>query len=496
MPTLRRPSSWSLRTRLIAGLVCLVALVCLMVGGVTELALQHSLVARVDAQLAAAGGRSTTAGGDSHPDGDSVPNEKFPDAGTRTGAQFLLAPGQATGTLGARVVNGRLTASGVLDDTGSLQPLSAGESATLTTLTTLPADGRPHTASIGSLGDYRLLASRTADGDVLITGLPLASVQSTLWQTAAVVAAVAGGALVLTTVAGTVIVRRTLRPLRRVAATATRVSNLPLERGEVALAERVAGADTDPRTEVGQVGAALNRLLDHVTAALNARQASESRVRQFVADASHELRTPLAAIRGYAEVTRRSREAAPPDLAHAMGRVESEATRMTILVEDLLLLARLDSGRPLTVERVDLTQLVVDAVSDAAAAGRDHHWTLDLPDEPVTVPGDSARLHQVAANLLANARTHTPPGTTVTTRLTATPETVTLAVLDDGPGIAPELLPQVFERFARGERSRSRSAGSTGLGLAIVTAIVTAHAGTVEVTSQPGQTVFQVHLPA
>ena len=174
---------------------------------------------------------------------------------------------------------------------------------------------------------------------------------------------------------------------------------------------RVPDADTDPRTEVGQVGAALNRMLGHVADALAARQASETRVRQFVADASHELRTPLAAIRGYAELARRGRDAVPPDVAHALRRVESESARMTTLVDDLLLLARLDSGRPLAAEPVDLTALVVDAVSDAHVAGPDHRWQLDLPDERVTVPGDAARLHQVLANLLANARVHTPPGT-------------------------------------------------------------------------------------
>ena len=194
------------------------------------------------------------------------------------------------------------------------------------------------------------------------------------------------------------------------AATATRVAELPLDRGEVALAERVPDADTDPRTEVGQVGAALNRMLDHVGNALEARHASETQVRQFVADASHELRTPLAAIRGYAELSRRSREPVPDEVAHVLRRVESEAQRMTALVEDLLLLARLDAGRPLAHDPVDLTMLVVDAVSDAHAAGPGHDWQLDLPDEPVVVTGDGARLHQVLANLLANARTHTPAG--------------------------------------------------------------------------------------
>ena len=201
----------------------------------------------------------------------------------------------------------------------------------------------------------------------------------------------------------------------RVAATAARVAELPLDRGEVALSERVPEADTDPRTEVGQVGAALNRMLDHVAAALAARQASETRVRQFVADASHELRTPLAAIRGYAELTRRGRDAVPPDVAHALGRVESESARMTDAGRGPAAAGpagRRPAAGPAT--EVDLSALVVDAVSDAHAAGPEHRWRLDLPDEAATVRGDAARLHQVLANLLANARTHTPPGTTVT----------------------------------------------------------------------------------
>jgi two-component system OmpR family sensor kinase len=274
------------------------------------------------------------------------------------------------------------------------------------------------------------------------------------------------------------------------------VAELPLDRGEVALSVRVPEGDTDPRTEVGRVGAALNRMLGHVAAALAARQASETRVRQFVADASHELRTPLAAIRGYAEVTRRGRDEVPPDVAHALRRVESESARMTTLVDDLLLLARLDSGRPLETEPVDLSRLLVDAVSDAHAAGPEHKWRLDLPEEALTVPGDAARLHQVVANLLANARAHTPPGTEVIAALRPTGGGgAVLSVVDTGPGIAPELQAEVFERFARGDSSRSRAAGSTGLGLAIVAAVVEAHHGTVEVSSRPGRTEFTVTLP-
>ena len=168
---------------------------------------------------------------------------------------------------------------------------------------------------------------------------------------------------------------------------------------------------------------------------------------------------------------------------------------MTTLVEDLLLLARLDSGRPVSAEEVDLSRMVVDVVSDSRIAGPDHHWRLDLPPEPVTVVGDAARLHQVLVNLLANARTHTPPGTTVTTSVRSTRDSTVVTVTDNGPGIPPELLPEVFERFARGDSSRSRAAGSTGLGLSIVAAVVAAHQGMVGVQSIPGQTTFTVTLP-
>nr|WP_281372819.1 ATP-binding protein [Kineococcus aurantiacus] len=309
-------------------------------------------------------------------------------------------------------------------------------------------------------------------------------------------AAVVLGGVALAAVAGSVLVRRDLLPLQRVAATAARVSELELDRGEVDLTLRVPDADTDEATEVGKVGLALNRLLDNVGSALEARHGSEQRVRQFVADASHELRTPLAAIRGYSELTRRSAEPVPDDVRHALGRVESEAVRMTGLVEDLLLLARLDSGRPLEREPVDLTMTVLDAVSDARVAGRDHTWRLELPEEAVEVVGDPGRLHQVLANLLANARTHTPPGTTVTVALTREGDQVHVEVVDDGPGIPAELQPRVFERFARGDSSRSRAAGSTGLGLAIVQAVVTSHHGSVTVHSRPGRTAFRVSLPA
>jgi two-component system OmpR family sensor kinase len=261
---------------------------------------------------------------------------------------------------------------------------------------------------------------------------------------------------------------------------------------------RVPEQDTDTRTEVGQVGAALNQMLGHVSGALKSRQESETRVRQFVADASHELRTPLASIRGYAELARRDEHDAQT-VGHALRRVESESARMSTLVDDLLLLARLDSGRPLSADQVDMSMLIIDAVSDARVAGATHRWQLDLPEEPVTVIGDGARLHQVLTNLLANARTHTPAGSTVRCglRTEAGPggTWAVITVTDDGPGIPAALQPEIFNRFVRGDSSRSRGAGSTGLGLAIVAAVVGAHRGTVTVQSRPGRTVFTVRLP-
>ncbi len=475
----------SLRVRLIVVLVALLALVSATIGVVTVLSLRGFLIGRLDSSLKAAGGRSVQAGQGS-PDGG--------DADEPTGNRFLLAPGQAAGTLGARIKQGTIDQAGVLDDEGSIKNVS---SLSVTSLLAVPADKQAHTLQVGSLGKFRVMAVRTSDGDLLITGLPLADVDRVMYRLIAIELAVAASAIVGATVAGGVIVRRTLRPLQRVAETAERVSGLPLAQGEVAITERIGPHEVDDRTEVGQVAGSVNRLLDHVTDALNARQESEMKVRRFVADASHELRTPLTAIRGYAELTRRVRDQAPPEIAYAMQRVESEAGRMTTMVEDLLLLARLDAGRELAHEPVDLTHLLLDVVSDATASGPDHQWRVELPDDPLMVTGDTDSLHQMFANLLANARIHTPVGTTVTASLSAaSPGTAVVTIADDGPGIAADIVPTVFERFARGESSRSRAAGSTGLGLAIVRAIVEAHRGSVTVTSRPGQTAFVVRLPA
>lgn len=504
----------TLRARLVVASLVLIAVVCAVIGTVTTLALRSHLYEQLGTQLSEIGDRAVGKPPGADPD-KSDPSKSDPSENDTPGksvqtlnlsefAKRAGGPG-STGTVIALVRNGVITEAKVgqnTDDSTVADPfgmkavdLTEAQEAALNKAS---QDGRQHTVDLGGdLGEYRVQYRSSDDGTrSYYVAIPIKDVSSTLNTLILIEASVTAAALVAAGIAGTVIVGVATRPLRRVAATATRVSELPLHTGEVNLSERVPESETDPHTEVGQVGAALNRMLDHVHAALHSRQQSEVRVRQFVADASHELRTPLASIRGYAELTRRGREEVGPDTKHALGRIESEAGRMTLLVEDLLLLARLDAGRPLQFEQTDLVPLVVDTISDARAAGMDHNWRLDLPDEPALVSADAARLQQVLVNLLGNARNHTPPGTTVTARVQRRGPWMCVDVEDNGQGIPADLLPHVFERFARGDSSRSRASGSTGLGLAIVQAVATAHGGAVTVDSVPGRTVFTVHLPA
>ena len=487
-----RSRPWSLRARLLAGQVALLAAVSIGIAGVTELALYQYLVGELDGQLLQTAQRSSRI--EHRPPSPPPPHDDRPPRPmSGPGPEFLDAPGQPIGMVAAILRGGAVKKAGVLNRGGERDALSPAAERQLARVVI----GRhPVTRDLDGLGRYRVLAVRLAPSDnTLVIGLSMQGVRQTLAQVALIFAVVTTLALLAATTVGILIIRRALAPLTRVAAAAGAVADLPLDRGEVALPVRVAEVDTNPNTEVGRLGLAVNRMLDHIDAALSTRQASESRVRQFVADASHELRTPLAAIRGYTELAQRKRDDVPADVAHAMSRVESEAQRMTRLVEDLLLLARLDSGRPLERRPVDLARLCADLVSDAHAAGPDHHWNLDVPAEPLLVSGDDARLHQVVANLLANARVHTPAGTTVTVSVTADDDAAELRVLDDGPGIPAELQPEVFERFARADTARSHAEGSTGLGLAIVSAVVRAHHGTIAVTSTPGRTEFVVRLP-
>ena len=498
------PRTWTLRARMIAAIAALLCVLCVVIGVASILFLQRFLTDRLDADLTSASHAITHqddrrgGGGPEGPPlfggGIGPPQGGGPyDCTTGNPSNLQFPPGLPPGAISVHLVSGSPTVAATLTGYSCTQTLSDAQLAAID-----PGTARNvlYTKQIPGLGSYRLIAVLDPHQGTAILGIPFSSVEDTVETLTWIVAGVSAAGLIVAAVAGAAIVRRSLLPLRRVADTASRVAEMKLDRGDVALSVRVPETDTDPRTEVGQVGAALNQMLGHVSDALAARQASEMRVRQFVADASHELRTPLAAIRGYAELTRRSNDEVPPNVAHAIRRVESESARMTVLVNDLLLLARLDSGRPLARDPVDLSRLVLDTVSDAHIAGPGHNWRMDLPPDPVTVTGDQQRLHQVLANLLSNARTHTPAGTTVTTGLVESNGHVVLTVTDDGPGIPPAVMPAAFERFARADTSRSRNAGSTGLGLAIVAAVVTAHQGSVGVTSEPGHTVFTVTLPA
>jgi two-component system OmpR family sensor kinase len=492
----RASAPLSLRNRLILSIVAVVVLLTVVIGAVSVVALRGSLVRQLDDDLASATSRALVA---ASVGGSSGRPSLSPDV------DALGAPRQPPGTFTAVLVGDTVRQAFTVTEAGELEDPLTDE--ITSALATVADDGGPVTVSLGpDLGGYRVeavpvtLTSRgggTVSAGYLVVGLPTDSVTQTVTGMIVSIALVTLLGLVGAILVAYAVVRRALLPLERMSDTALRVAELPLDRGEVALAERVDDQDTDTRTEVGRVGASLNHMLGHVTAALEARQQSENKVRQFVADASHELRTPLASVRGYAELTRRMGAGLPDDVVYAMGRIESESVRMTSLVEDLLLLARLDEGRDVVVDDVDLTRVVLDAVNDATVADPTFDVDVLVPEVPVVVPGDAMRLHQIVVNLLTNSRTHTPEGTPVHVALEADDagRCAVVTVADEGPGIDPAVLPVLFERFARADSSRSRTAGSTGLGLAIVEAVAHAHGGDVAVESSDAGAVFTVRLP-
>lgn len=504
----RRP--WTLRRQLVVLLIGLVLLICSILAVVSTLSLRSELVGQIEDDLRQASSRAVDRplkdlGGSSTPPASGCPDGTgCSTADPGQAPTPYQVPGQGAGDIDVLLSGSTVVHAGYVDESGDFRSLVGTDA--LATLEALATDGRIHEVDLGDLGSFLAISTTTPSGDTVVTAVSTAPADDPLRSYVAVEVALIVLAVLLAAAAATVLVRRALRPLERVAGAALRVSELQLDRGEVEQIHGVDPQDTDERTEVGTVGAALNRMLGHVESSLAARHESETQVRQFVADASHELRTPLASIRGYAELVRRSPDDVPADTLRALDRIESEALRMGALVEDLLLLARLDAGRPLEREEVDLTLLAVDALADAHAASHDHVWELDLlstestastgsaestdgtdstddPDDDAPAPdvvvrGDEARLRQVFVNLLSNARVHTPPGTRVVLGLRAEPGTVVVSVTDDGPGIAPALLPSLFQRFSRGDSARNRVGGSTGLGLAIAQAIVQEHGGT------------------
>lgn len=487
----------SMQTRLMAAVIGFVSIILVVVAIITSATLGTTLEQRLQEQLEVTAATTTSVV-------TAQANRILP-LGTALTAENTMAGYRAQGiNLLLLIAPPGMPASGIVLTPDSRQVISETD---LQIITSALRDANSATVILPDFGSYRVTATQTENGVVVATGLSRAEVQHTMTLLFTVIALATIGGLLLLALTTALTISMGLRPLRSVATTAARVAGQPLDRGEVSITERVPDYEADPRTEVGRVGAALNTLLDHVDSSLAARQRNEERMRRFVADASHELRTPLASIRGYSELSlkaiRQSRDSDAgdqnpttlEDTTAALERIQAQSLRMTRLVEDLLLLARLDEGQELMRSTVDLTRLTMEALADAQPTAPDHFWALEVPQQPVTLVGDGGRLHQVLANLLANARTHTPAGTTITLSLTTEPQYAVLQVHDDGPGIDPEVREELFARFVRGDSSRARKTGGTGLGLAIAKAIIEGHGGSIEVASKPKDTTFTVRLP-
>ena len=481
---LPRRAPWTLQRKLIVTVVSITSLIMVLVGVATSAilgtVLEDGLARDLKTQVA------RTANG----------VHGFVIAGM-TAEEILTEQPLPPGTLLVVETSPEPPTAAYIDDDGSVVALSDAQIDQL--IASIPEEG-PLVVTVDGVGTFRVEGERVGPSSIVVVGLSRDDVAATIGRMLTTIGLLTAGGLILLAVATAWTIRRGLAPLRAVADTAGRVSTQPLDQGEVSIAERVPVRQADPRTEVGRVGAALNTLLDHVDESLTARQRNEERMRSFVADASHELRTPLASIRGYSELSltalSRGQGTALETTEASLERIQAQSLRMTSLVEDLLLLARLDEGQELVYGTVDLTRVAIDAVADVTPTGPDHEWVLEVGDEPVLIAGDTGRLHQVAANLLANARTHTPAGTTVTVGVARDGRDAVLRVHDDGPGIDPSIKDELFERFSRADRSRARQTGGTGLGLSIARAIVDAHGGSIRVSSEPGDTTFEVRLPA
>jgi two-component system OmpR family sensor kinase len=451
----------TLRVRLLLGLVVLAAIGLTVAGGVTYREQRSFLSKRVNEQLASAVAAPQQFGARRNDKANPDAPRSVP-FGTYAEVRY---------------------------DDGTIRPVSAD------TVSTGTKPSLPATITLGQIftvhhPSYRVLAGRViVDFDqpaTLVVAVPLRDMSEALHRLLLVELIVALGVLLGLAVLAWWVVKLGLRPLEDMQQTAGAIAAGDLSR-------RV--EIVDEHTEVGRLGLALNEMMQRIQTAFEARAASEARLRRFVGDASHELRTPLTSIRGYAELFRRGASDRPEDLAKAMRRIEEEANRMGSLVDDMLLLARLDQGRPLERQPVDLTRITRDAVDDARAVAPNRPIDYS-PNGAIFVPGDEARLRQVLANLLQNANRHTPPDTPVHVQVVEGVDEALIEVADEGPGMPSDDTSRVFERFWRSDPSRTRASGGAGLGLAIVAAIADAHGGHAEVLSTPGiGSTFRVHLP-
>lgn len=485
MALARRPSRVSrptdFRRRFVLGGIGLILFAGMLIGAVSTATLGRQLLSDLDRELVDVANRLSDTVERPGVEGFGGPRSR------------LDRPGFEIGTLIA-VVSGDQVSGAFIGENG--------------TLTALPGDdldefagevweaGDPQTIHLGrGFREVRtLLVGQVGDAQVVV-GLPMMDIRKTIARLTSVIFVIVAASVILAAAIGMWGLRLALRPLDRIRQTATNVASQSLSDRESRLRERVPDALANPQSEIGQLGAAFNHMLDHVDESLMARTLSEEKLRQFVADASHELRTPLASIRGYSEITLRQGENLPADVQQSLSRIESESIRMSHLVEDLLMLARLDEGRVAEMTDVDMAEVVRDVLSDAEVRAPDHLWRSSIPTRRVLVKGNRNQLVQVITNLVQNATVHTPEGTTVSVSLKSRGNDAVFEVKDDGPGIPEEIQLHLFERFRRADKGRSRATGSTGLGLAIVRGIVDAHGGTVGVTSQPGSTVFSVHIP-
>lgn len=456
--------SAQLRQRVTAIVAALAIILC----SSTLIAARTVTISQVDNQLDAAFGRQGQPGSP----GQMAPGINVPGMAEGTVIAALMSGGERRGTTVGDGTYERLTT------------LAWNE------LQNVPTDGEKHTVTIEGMGEFRA-ESRMGDNRIVVA-LPLADQNLILFNLTLLTVAMGVLAVVVAALATAALTGRTTRPLRALSSTAQEVSRLRLDQGVVQVPAHVEVGALPAEHEVAQLATAFNHMLGNVQGALAARQASETKLRRFVADASHELRNPLAAIKGYSELAERTNSV---DSTFALSRISSESTRMTKLVSDLLQLARLDAEPVVELRPVDIVEVVLNSVADARAAGPEHIWRMELPEEGFDVMATADQLHQVVVNLLANARTHTPPGTTVTTSVGIHQGRACIVVCDDGPGIEAEELPRVFERFTRGDAARAHSdTPSTGLGLAIVHAEVRSFGGHTQVESRPGHTCFTVWL--